>query len=309
MSPRVLIFTTTTLISLTMAASAHAQSRCGETYRIEPGDTLYQVSQSCRVPLGRIMSLNPGLDARDLSVGEVLTLSGPASESETVETGPDRYEVQPGDTAFSIAQALGISVIELLNENPDLDPLAMAVGEALNLPNANEPSASVRVRPLSGPPGTEVQVNARGLRPMDYVTIGVGPNAAEWRAVDTAQVAGDGELSVPATLPRWATPGDTLIFVVDTDRGITLKSDVFDVTARDTSGEGEISLEGRVSEGVECATLTTPDGDLWSLTGEIEFTPGEYARVEGTRAEISFCQQGVGTVSVDSYSEVAPPER
>lgn len=269
---------------LALTASADAQSRCGDAYRLQPGDTLYRVSQSCRVPLSLIMDLNPGLDPRDLPVGEAITLA--ASDSNTGGSNmpaPARetYEIREGDTAFSIAQTLGISVVELLNENPDLDPLAMAVGDALDLPDASEPSASVRVQPLAGPPGSEVRVTASNLRPADYVTIGVGRMASEWRAVDQAQVAADGEVSASVELPDWSSPGDNLIFVVDTDRGVTLKSRAFDVVSRDTSDGGgdQVSLEGRVRQGVECATLTTPDGDVWSLTGDMEFTSGEYAEV------------------------------
>ncbi|MEQ8255644.1 MAG: LysM peptidoglycan-binding domain-containing protein [Roseovarius confluentis] len=297
---------------LALTASADAQSRCGDAYRLQPGDTLYRVSQSCRVPLSLIMDINPGLDPRDLPVGESITLA--ASDTNTGGSNmpaPARetYEIREGDTAFSIAQTLGISVVELLNENPDLDPLTMAVGDALDLPDASEPSASVRVQPLAGPPGSDVRVTASNLRPADYVTIGVGRMASEWRAVDQAQVAADGEVSASVELPDWASPGDNLIFVVDTDRGVTLKSRAFDVVSQDTSDGGgdQVSLEGRVRQGVECATLTTPDGDVWSLTGDMEFTPGEYAEVRGTRAEMSFCQQGVGTVAVDSYEEVRAP--
>ncbi|WP_420555795.1 LysM peptidoglycan-binding domain-containing protein [Roseovarius sp.] len=310
---RTLMLTTTTAAaSLAFAPNAEAQSRCGDAYRLQPGDTLYRVSQSCRVPLSLIMDLNPGLDPRDLPVGEAITLAASGTRGDGASTpAPDRdsYEVREGDTAFSIAQALGISVVELLNENPDLDPLAMAVGDALDLPDASQPSASVRVQPPAGPPGSEVRVTASNLRPADYVTIGAGRMASEWRAVDQAQVAADGEVSTSVELPDWASPGDNLIFVVDTDRGVTLKSRAFDVVAQDT-GDGDsdrVSLEGRVRQGVECATLTTPDGDVWSLTGDMEFTPGEYAEVRGTRAEMSFCQQGVGTVAVDSYDEVRAP--
>lgn len=310
---RTLMLTTTTAAaSLAFAPNAEAQSRCGDAYRLQPGDTLYRVSQSCRVPLSLIMDLNPGLDPRDLPVGEAITLAASDTRGDGGSTpAPDRdsYEVREGDTAFSIAQALGISVVELLNENPDLDPLAMAVGDALDLPDASQPSASVRVQPPAGPPGSEVRVTASNLRPADYVTIGAGRMASEWRAVDQAQVAADGEVSTSVELPDWASPGDNLIFVVDTDRGVTLKSRAFDVVAQDTSdGDSDrVSLEGRVRQGVECATLTTPDGDVWSLTGDMEFTPGEYAEVRGTRAEMSFCQQGVGTVAVDSYDEVRAP--
>ena len=57
------------------AGMAGAQSGCGTSYAIEPGDTLYQVSQRCDVGLTRIMTLNPNINARDLSVGQSIRLT------------------------------------------------------------------------------------------------------------------------------------------------------------------------------------------------------------------------------------------
>ena len=62
--------------------------------------------------------------------GPLLGPVTPFDQTVTVQSPDAPFKPQAG-TAFSIAQALGISVVELLNENPDLDPLAMAVGDAL----------------------------------------------------------------------------------------------------------------------------------------------------------------------------------
>jgi hypothetical protein len=155
-----------------------------------------------------------------------------------------------------------------------------------------------------------VEVAARGLVPGARVTIGAGRTASEWRAIDTARVAGDGELATDVAVPDWAEPGDILTFVVDTDQGVTLKSRDFDVVSGDRGGgDGEdIALEGRTAAGVECTTLTTPDGDLWSLVSDdVVITPGEYVEIRGTRAGMSFCQQGIGTVQVTQIEEVPAP--
>ncbi|MEQ8895568.1 MAG: DUF5818 domain-containing protein [Roseovarius sp.] len=296
---------------------ATAQSACGTSYAIEPGDTLYQVSQRCDVGLTRIMELNPNLDARDLSVGQSVRLTrGTRADGETgtdyrngTRRGAETYRVGEGETLYSIAQAVGVSIIELLNANGGIDPADLRVGEIIDIPS-NDPSAAVRLSPESGPPETQVTLRARNLRPDDWVTIGVGRVSSEWRAVGQARANGEGNLSAQVGLPDWADPGDDLIYVLDTDRGMTLKSGRFDVTGRDRDtggGDDRFTLEGRVSQGVECATLTTPDGDVWSLTGEDRnFTEGEYVRVSGTRAEMSFCQQGIGTVEVARLNEVAP---
>ena len=300
------------------AGMAGAQSGCGTSYAIEPGDTLYQVSQRCDVGLTRIMTLNPNINARDLTVGQSIRLTrGTRADGQTgtnyrdgTRRGAETYRVGQGETLYSIAQAVGVSIIELLNANGDIDPADLRVGEIIDIPT-EDPSAAVRITPDSGPPETQVTLRARNLRPDDWVTIGVGRVSSEWRAVGQARANGEGNLSAQVGLPGWADPGDDLIYVLDTDRGMTLKSGRFNVTGRDrerdTGGDGRITLEGRVSQGAECATLTTADGDTWSLTSaDIDFTSGEYVRVSGTRADMSFCQQGIGTVEVARLNEIAP---
>lgn len=294
-----------------LAASADAQSRCGASYEVEPGDTLYGISQSCRMTLARIMDLNPSLgDPRDIAVGTELRLeagddAAPASDGGAAPAPDGGYRVRQGDTLYSIARALGVGLVELIGENPDVEPFALAVGELLDVPG-DGPGAAVSIEPRSGPPGTEVTVRARNLRPNDWVTVGVGPRASEWSALREVQADAQGALSAEVEVPDWAEPEQMLIFVVDTDRGLTLKSGAFDVAAEDDR-PGRLALEGRVGEGAECPTLTTPDGDTWSLVGDVSFTPGEYVEVVGRKAEMSFCMAGAGTIEVSSIDEVAPP--
>ena len=314
MTPRYLMMTTG-LVAMAGAlapAGAEAQSRCGASTTIGAGDTLYSISQTCRVALSQIYDRNPDLNPRDLQVGTTISLTGDAGDTAGGPPEPvdDSYEVQPGDNPYTVAQSLGITVTELLAENEDLEPFAMAVGEMLDVPDGTERSPGFRVRPLAGPVGSEVSVRAQNLRPNDVVTIGVGPTSSEWTPLRDARVAADGEVTTEVTVPDWTEPGDILTFVVDTDRGVTLKSRDFDVVRAEAEDPGEegIALEGRVAQGVECYTLTTADGDLWSLTSDdIRFTSGEYVEVEGTRAEASFCMQGIGTVAVEDIEEVRAP--
>ena len=294
-----------------LAGAASAQSACGNSYQIEYGDTLHKVSQQCRVSLSRIMDLNPQIgDVRDIEVGTRIALEGnvdshASDRSARADAGAEgTYRVQEGDTPYAIASALGISLFELLNENEDLDPLRMAVGEVLDVPAQNERQGSIRVTPAKAEVGSEVTRVARNLRPNDWVTVGVGETSSEWRALREVQVAADGELRTEVRVPEWAEPQDYLTFVVDTDRGYTYKSGDFTVAGSADENQ-EIALEGRVNEGVECHTLTTPDGDVWSLVSDdINFTNGEYVEVEGERADMSICQQGLGTVEVAELDEV-----
>ncbi|WP_323767462.1 LysM peptidoglycan-binding domain-containing protein [Marinovum sp.] len=285
-----------------------AQSRCGATYEVAAGDTLYSISQSCRVSLARIMDLNPSLgNPRDISVGTRLQLvagDDAAQPRDDVPRGGERYEVQAGDTLYSIARRFGVSVLELISENGELDPSQLDIGEIIGIPD-DRPAATVEVSPRSGTAGTRVTVSASNLRPDDYVTIGAGRRAAEWQALREVQVDSDGDLQAEVALPDYADAGDTLIFVVDTDRGVTFKSDPFDVVAERS---GRLSLEGRVEAGAECPELVTPDGDRYALAGDTPpVTIGEYVEITGTEAP-AFCAADLTTVDVRELREVSPPE-
>lgn len=77
------------------------------------------------------------------------------------------------------------------------------------------------------------------------------------------------------------------------------------------SGEPRsVTVEGRISEGVECPILTTPDGEIYALSlGEADFGPGDYVRYTGEMADASFCQQGEGTLIAQRIEEIEPPAR
>lgn len=314
------MFSRTSLIATSAAAllagtaGASAQTACGASYTIAPGDTLYQVAQQCRVGLTRIMELNPGIEPRDLPQGTEIRLVSGDTDDSTDTTGAGQapghggYRVNAGDTLYSIAQTLGVSLFELLRENSDIDPDNLAIGDVIDIPS-DDPAAGFRITPQRGPVGTEVTLRAVNLRPGDWVTVGVGPDQAEWRAIDTAQVAPDGEVTTTAAVPDWSTPGEELIFVIDTDRGLTLRSDRFEVARAESPDKGgdadEITLEGRLRAGTECTLLETSDGDLWSVVSDdVALDLGERVRVTGERAEAAYCMQGLGTVDVARLEEI-----
>jgi hypothetical protein len=68
---------------------------------------------------------------------------------------------------------------------------------------------------------------------------------------------------------------------------------------------GEVALQGEVRQGVECHTLHTDNGSVYSIVSDdIPFTTGEYVRVEGEYADMSYCQQGQATLEVETLREV-----
>jgi len=96
-------------------------------YVIEPGDTLYGISQKFNTSIENILLFNYIPDPTRIFVGETLVI--PQSPPEAI-----LYTVKPGDTVYSIAQRYGTSVqnIALFNylENPNL----IYVGQRLIIP-------------------------------------------------------------------------------------------------------------------------------------------------------------------------------
>lgn len=58
---------------------------------------------------------------------------GGAGQGDAGGTGPATYEVQSGDTLDSIAEDTGVTVGQLLELNPGIDPEALSTGQELKL--------------------------------------------------------------------------------------------------------------------------------------------------------------------------------
>ena len=216
------------------AATAQAQATkpeppCGERYVVEEGDTLHAIARRCDVALAEIMQRNPGLgEPPEIARGTELDLGAPATETDAASR-METYTVQVGDTLHSIARDLGLSLVELMAANPEVDPAALSIGEELAVPG-DRPAATVELIPETGVPGEMIALRVGQLRPNDWVTVGAGPQASEWQPIREAQVGEDGELSTQVAVPDWAEKGQRIVFVVDTDRGLTFKSAPFAVT-------------------------------------------------------------------------------
>lgn len=79
-------------------------------YTVQPGDTLYNISQRFGVSPRRVITDNSISDPRNLPLGQNLLLLTPAVT----------YTVSQGDTLSSIAARYGVTVYVLLQNNPQL---------------------------------------------------------------------------------------------------------------------------------------------------------------------------------------------
>lgn len=103
------------------------------TYTIQPGDTLYSISQRLEVSLQRIIVANPGINPYYLRVGQVICMpSCPPNYTPRI--------IQSGDTLYKIAQEYNVSVRSILDANPGVDPNYLRVGQRLCIPLAGSGS-------------------------------------------------------------------------------------------------------------------------------------------------------------------------
>ncbi|WEX08652.1 LysM peptidoglycan-binding domain-containing protein [Chelativorans sp. AA-79] len=306
-------------------ASARAQSPCADEYVMQPGDTLYQVTQQCQVRLSELVAANPQIDdVNNIAVGTRLNIPG-ATGGDGGSSGTARsqatHELAPGDTLFSLAERYGTSVDALLDANPDFDTDDLRIGLTIRIPavapDGDEPVAgepTINVQPRAGGPGAPITVSGDNYTPGRSVQIGVGPPESEWRSLAQAQVQPDGEVEVQVRIPENADPGDEFVFVIHTRDGRTEVSQPVQVVERrdpDAPDDraGMRTVEGRLARGAECLQLNTSEGRTYSLVGAgAQFQAGDYVRMTGETAEASFCMQGAATIEVESITRAEPPE-
>ena len=98
------------------------------TYIVQRGDTLWNISKKFDVPIDEIKRLN-SLNSNLLFVGQTLKLPSYETTTDTNIT----YIVQKGDTLYSIAAKNGVGVNELKTYN-NLTSDSLSIGQELNIP-------------------------------------------------------------------------------------------------------------------------------------------------------------------------------
>ena len=121
-------------------------------YVIQPGDTLFALAREFNVTVAAIVTANPFIDPDNLRVGQEICMPLQAPFPPCPEE--NFYTIQPGDTLFNIARRFGISLDDLREANPLLDPQQLRVGDVICLP--------VAVPPVECPPGTREYTIQRG---------------------------------------------------------------------------------------------------------------------------------------------------
>ncbi|MHB1631897.1 MAG: LysM peptidoglycan-binding domain-containing protein [Acidithiobacillus sp.] len=103
--------------------------------RVRPGNTLSQLAQRAGVSVRDLMRWNHIRSARDLQVGETLTVhGGTAAPVYTAARGHQRLTVRPGESLWQIAQRAGVGVAVLARANHLTERTILHPGQMLNIP-------------------------------------------------------------------------------------------------------------------------------------------------------------------------------
>lgn len=100
-------------------------------YEVQPGETLLAIALKFGVPLDALMLANGLTNPNVLQVGQSLQIP---PETAAADEQLPIYYAQAGDTFSSIAFKFDISVEMLQQANPAINPEAVQIGQAINLP-------------------------------------------------------------------------------------------------------------------------------------------------------------------------------
>ncbi len=103
--------------------------------RVRSGNTLSQLAQRAGVSVHDLMRWNHIRSARDLQVGETLTVhGGAAAPVYTAARGHQRLTVRSGESLWQIAQRAGVGVSVLAHANHLTEQTVLHPGQVLNIP-------------------------------------------------------------------------------------------------------------------------------------------------------------------------------
>ncbi|MBC8591018.1 LysM peptidoglycan-binding domain-containing protein [Wansuia hejianensis] len=103
---------------------------CDGLYHVvRPGDTLYNLAMKYNTTVEAIMAANPGIDPNNLQVGQLICI--PKGHMPIPCPGGVIYEVKANDSLTSILLRFNISVMDLMEGNPNIDIKNIRPGQKL----------------------------------------------------------------------------------------------------------------------------------------------------------------------------------
>ncbi len=147
-----------TAASLTAILSCGSAYAATGTYTVQSGDTLWLVAHHFHVAVTSLQNANPGVVARNLLIGQVLTLPQGALQDSPAAAGlatagQRAYTIQSGDTEWNIARRFGVPLSTLQQLNPRLNAQNLPTGGMVTLPAGASASGAAGTTTAASPAG------------------------------------------------------------------------------------------------------------------------------------------------------------
>ncbi|WP_300154946.1 DUF459 domain-containing protein [Solidesulfovibrio sp.] len=140
------------------ARPAATPAASGGAYVVADGDTLWSVAKRLGVSPDALAAVNPGIDARRMSIGQTLALpagttfvaeakaepakTAPAAQPAPAPRAAGVHVVAEGDNFWNVARRYDVTVAALTAANPSADPTRLRIGQELALPGEKAGQAS-----------------------------------------------------------------------------------------------------------------------------------------------------------------------
>lgn len=108
------------------------------SYTIKAGDTFYRLAQRFNTTVAAMISANPTVNPDQLRIGQVICLPARQPAFPPCPEG-NYYTIQAGDSLFAIARRFNVSLDDLLEANPLVDPNRLQIGQIICIPVATPP--------------------------------------------------------------------------------------------------------------------------------------------------------------------------
>lgn len=108
-------------------------------YEIKGGDTLANIAARFNIPLRDLLNANPGVVPERLYIGQVICIPQPQAAEPSCPT-LNFYVIRRGDTLATIAGIFNVTVQQIINANPGINPYALYVDQVICIPTSPSPA-------------------------------------------------------------------------------------------------------------------------------------------------------------------------
>ena len=148
----------------------HRAAASASVHTVRRGETAGRIAAANGLSVAELQRLNPGKDLARLSIGARLHLQAAPTRAARAEERPEALApagtavLAKGQTLFALAKAHGLSVQDLMDANPGLNPRRVRAGSVLHLPvPAEAPAEEASLAPLPAIPDQPAGADASDL--------------------------------------------------------------------------------------------------------------------------------------------------